>query len=59
MNSTFICLCEFFVVSDYDELNCNIVSGVFTMYFEVHILVLCNNHESHIGMNGSVKFVEM
>jgi hypothetical protein len=28
------------------------------MYYEVQILVICNNHESHIGMNGSVKFVE-
>jgi hypothetical protein len=28
------------------------------MYFEVQILVICNNHESNVGMNGSVKFVE-
>jgi hypothetical protein len=28
------------------------------MYFEVQILVICNNHESDVGMNGSVKFVE-
>jgi hypothetical protein len=28
------------------------------MYFEVQIMVICNNHESDIGMNGSVKFVE-
>jgi hypothetical protein len=28
------------------------------MYFEVKILVLCNNHESNVGMNVSVKFVE-
>jgi hypothetical protein len=28
------------------------------MYFEVHILVICNNHESDVGMNCSVKFVE-
>jgi hypothetical protein len=54
----FISLCEFFVVSDYDEMNCNFVFGVFTMYSKVHILVIYNNHEFHIGMNGSVKFVE-
>jgi hypothetical protein len=29
------------------------------MYFEVQILVICNNHESNVGMNGSVKFVEI
>jgi hypothetical protein len=52
-------LCEFFVVLDYDEMNCNIVFGVFfTMYFEVQIQVIYNNHESNVGMNGSVKFVE-
>jgi hypothetical protein len=54
----FIFLCEFLVVLDYDEMNCNIVSGVFTMYLKVQILVICNNHEYHIRMNGSVKFVE-
>jgi hypothetical protein len=27
------------------------------MYFEVQILVICNNHEFDVGMNGSVKFV--
>ncbi len=30
----------------------------FTMYFKVQILVICNNHESDVGMNGNVKFVE-
>jgi len=29
------------------------------MYFEVEILVICNNHEFDVGMNGSVKFVEI
>jgi len=29
------------------------------MYSKVQILVICNNHESNVGMNGSVKFVEM
>jgi len=28
------------------------------MYFEVQILVICNNHKSDVGMDGSVKFVE-
>jgi len=28
------------------------------MYFEVLILVICNNHEYDVGMNGSVKFVK-
>jgi hypothetical protein len=28
------------------------------MYSKVQILVICNNHESNVGMNGSVKFVE-
>jgi hypothetical protein len=28
------------------------------MYFEMQILIICNNHESDVGMNGSVKFVE-
>jgi hypothetical protein len=28
------------------------------MYFEVQILVICNNHEFNVGMNDSVKFVE-
>ncbi len=28
------------------------------MYFEVKILVICNNYEFDVEMNGSVKFVE-
>jgi len=28
------------------------------MYSKMQILVICNNHESNVGMNGSVKFVE-
>ncbi len=28
------------------------------MYFEVQILVICNNCEFDVGMNGNVKFVE-
>jgi hypothetical protein len=56
MNSTFF-FCEFFVVSNYDEMNCNLVFGVFTMYSKVQIQVICNNHEFNVGMNGGVKFV--
>jgi hypothetical protein len=28
------------------------------MYFEVQILVICNNHEFDVGMNGRIEFVE-
>jgi hypothetical protein len=28
------------------------------MYFKVQILIICNNHESDVEMNDSVKFVE-
>jgi hypothetical protein len=28
------------------------------MYSEVQILVICNNHEYDVLMNGSVKYVE-
>jgi hypothetical protein len=28
------------------------------MYFEVHIVVICNNHEYDVGMNNNVKLVE-
>jgi hypothetical protein len=58
VNFLFISLCEFFVVLDYDEMNCNLVFGIFIMFSEVQILVIWNNHESHIQMNGNVKFVE-
>jgi hypothetical protein len=29
------------------------------MYCEVKILIVCNNHEFDVGINGSVKFVEI
>ncbi len=51
-------LCEFFLVLDYDEMNCNIIFGVFLQFILKCILVICNNHESNVGMNGNVKFVE-
>jgi hypothetical protein len=28
------------------------------MYFEMQILIIGNNHESDVGMNGTVKFAE-
>jgi hypothetical protein len=28
------------------------------MYFKVQIVVICNNHEYDVGMNGYVKFVK-
>ncbi len=28
------------------------------MYYKVQIMIICNNHEFDVGMNGSVKFVE-
>jgi hypothetical protein len=51
-------LCEFFIVLDYDEMNCKFFFRVFKMYYEVQILVICNNHECDVGMDGSVKFIE-
>jgi hypothetical protein len=39
-------------------MNYNIVFGVFTMYSKVQIMIICNNHEFDVGMNGSVEFVE-
>jgi len=30
-----------------------------TMYFEVQILIICNNHKYDVGMTGNVKFVEI
>jgi hypothetical protein len=51
-------LCGFLIMLDYDEMNCNIVSRIFYNVFEVQIIVICNNHEFDVGMNGVVKFVE-
>jgi hypothetical protein len=45
MNFMFILLSEFFVVSKFDEINCNNIYGVFLMYFEMQIMVRWNNHE--------------
>ncbi len=50
-------LCGFLIMLNYDGMNYNIVFGIF-YNFEVKILVICNNHEFDVRMNGSVKFVE-
>jgi hypothetical protein len=52
-------LCDFSVMFDYDEMNCNIFFGVFKRYFEVNFFIICNNHEYDVGINCSVKFVEI
>ncbi len=46
------------IVLEYDEMKCNIVFGVFKMYFEMQILVIWNIHEYGVLMNGNVKNVE-
>jgi hypothetical protein len=48
----FILLCEFSIISKYDEMN------FFTMYSKVQILVIVNNHESCVLMNGKVKCID-
>jgi hypothetical protein len=58
MCSMFILLCEFFVVLKYAKMNCNIASRVFPMYYKVQIIVIWNNHEYGVLMNGNVKNVE-
>jgi hypothetical protein len=55
----FILLCELSIILEYDEMNCDIVFWVFfTMYFEMQILLIWNNHEFNVLMNGNVKYVE-
>jgi hypothetical protein len=46
------------LVREYDEMKCNFVSGVFfTMYYEMQILIIWNNHEYGVLINGKVKCV--
>jgi hypothetical protein len=53
------------LVWEYDEMKCNLVfeffyNARFTVhFFEVQILVIWNNHESSVWMNGNVKDVEI
>jgi hypothetical protein len=50
-------LCGFLVVLDYDEMNCNLVFGIsYNVLWSVNSS--CNNHESNIWINHSVKFIE-
>jgi hypothetical protein len=58
VNFIFISLCEFFVVLKYDEMNCNIFFGVLKMYYEVQILVIRNNHEYGVLMDGNVNCID-
>jgi hypothetical protein len=51
-------LCEFSIVSYYDEMNYNVISRVFYNVLWSVDFGICNNHEYDVGMNGSVKFVE-
>jgi len=46
------------LVWQYDEMKCNFVYGVFYNIFEVHNLVIWNNHEYGVLMNGNVKYVD-
>jgi hypothetical protein len=50
----FILLCEFFVVLEYDEGNCNLASNVF---WNTNSLIW-NNHEYDVLMNGIMKYVK-
>jgi hypothetical protein len=43
------------LVWEYDEMKCNIISRVFfKMYSEVQILVIWNNHEYGVLMDGNI-----
>jgi hypothetical protein len=54
MNSMFTSLCEFYVVLDYDEMNCNLVFGVLNMYSKMYRMVLkCLKWLFH----GDLKFI--
>jgi hypothetical protein len=51
---------EFSLVSKYDEMSCDIVSGVFLHVFwsKMQILVIWNNYEFGVLMNDRVKCVD-
>jgi hypothetical protein len=50
-------LCELFEYRKYKEMNCNFVCGFFTLYFEVQIMGIWNNHEYGVLMNYKHKCV--
>jgi hypothetical protein len=43
---------------EYDEMKWNLVFGIFYNVFWRKILIIWNNHESNVLMNGNVKNVE-
>jgi hypothetical protein len=45
MNSMFSFCVIFFLVLDYDEMNCTLISRVFYNVSKVHVLAICNNYE--------------
>jgi hypothetical protein len=51
-------LCEFAIVLEYDEMNCNFVSGVLYNVLWDADFGIWNNHEIGILMNGRVTCVE-
>jgi hypothetical protein len=53
----FILLCEFFVISKYNEMNCNLVSEILYIVYEVQVLVIWNNHEFGVLMNYRIRCV--
>jgi hypothetical protein len=59
MNFIFILLCELFYYENMMKWNVILfLEFLFIMYFEVQVLVLWNNHEFGVLMNGNVKNVE-
>ncbi len=59
MNSMFILLCDFFVVWEYDEWVVILFIEFFTMYFEMQILFIWNNHEYGVLMNDNVSVLKI
>jgi len=54
MTSMFILLCKFYVISKYDEMNCNIVFGIFYNVLWSAYFGYMKYHESGVLMNGNV-----
>jgi hypothetical protein len=55
----FISLREFFAMLDYDEMNYNIILESLQCILKCKFLVICNNHESHIIMNGVLSLLRL
>jgi hypothetical protein len=58
MNSMFIFCVNFLYYQIMMKWIIILFLEFFTVYSEMQILIICNNHESDVGMNGNVKFVE-